>query len=162
MDAATIAVSALVGGCVSLVTAYVTARLQGAAEQAKWRREFAQVYADVAGRENDHAQRLAAQFAAGFVKYRSNSTGHNERRFIAQGITMTIGRGEDCDICIEDGQLSRHHALLRSDETGVIIRDLGGHNGVLVNGRGINDSSKLLSGDVIRVGTTELEFFTLR
>jgi pSer/pThr/pTyr-binding forkhead associated (FHA) protein len=161
MDGATIAVSALVGGCVSVVTAYVTTRIQSAAEQAKWRREFAQAYAELAGGENAHAQRLATQFPAGFVKYHSESTGDNERRFIAKGITMIIGRDEGCDICIDDAGLSRRHAALRSSESSVTITDLGTGSGVFVNGSRVGDRYKLRSGDVVRIGSTDLEFFTL-
>ena len=53
---------------------------------------------------------------------------------------------------------SRVHAEIRCEPTGAwIITDLGSLNGVFVNGRRIK-SAPLRDADMIRIGTTELEF----
>ncbi|MHC4433979.1 MAG: FHA domain-containing protein, partial [Planctomycetota bacterium] len=49
---------------------------------------------------------------------------------------MTLGRGLDCDIVLEDAAVSRHHARISRDSFGRwIIEDLGSHNGVFVDGQ---------------------------
>ena len=49
---------------------------------------------------------------------------------------MTLGRGSDCDIVLDDAAVSRHHARISRDSFGRwIIEDLGSQNGVLVNGQ---------------------------
>ena len=49
---------------------------------------------------------------------------------------MTLGRGSDCEIILDDAAVSRHHARISRDSFGRwIIEDLGSQNGVLVDGQ---------------------------
>jgi DNA-binding NtrC family response regulator len=47
--------------------------------------------------------------------------------------TLTVGRGEDCDIVLSDPAASRRHAVLRV-AADICIEDLGSRNGTLISG----------------------------
>jgi hypothetical protein len=63
-----------------------------------------------------------------------------------------IGRGEDALVQIDDGLVSRRHAILTVLTRGVLVDDLGSRNGVLVNGQRIQRQTALVHGDHITVG----------
>jgi len=67
---------------------------------------------------------------------------------------MSIGRGTDVDIRIEDPGISRRHAEIRAGFTTMII-DLGSTNGTVVNG-GLVHQAQLEDGDQIVLGNTRL------
>ncbi len=74
------------------------------------------------------------------------------------GAPERMGRESSNSIIIPDINASRVHAEIRCEPTGAwIITDLGSLNGVFVNGRRIK-SAPLRDADMIRIGTTELEF----
>lgn len=68
-----------------------------------------------------------------------------------------IGRGTDTDLRIDDPGISRHHAELRRSGGDVTIADLGSTNGVVVNGRRV-DEQRLRDGAQVRLGSTTLTF----
>jgi hypothetical protein len=70
---------------------------------------------------------------------------------------MVIGRSKDCDIHIEDPNVSRRHAEIRREGATYWLIDLGSTNGTDVNGRR-SRRTKLRNGDQILVGTTALTF----
>ncbi|KWW97880.1 hypothetical protein TH66_20970 [Carbonactinospora thermoautotrophica] len=72
---------------------------------------------------------------------------------------MTIGRGLDVDLRIEDPGVSRRHAEIRAGGDTAIITDLGSTNGVIVDGRPV-DQAPLRDGSVIILGNTTLIFRT--
>src|SRR5687768_3991284 len=47
---------------------------------------------------------------------------------------MIIGRAPTCDLPVFDPTISRRHAELVCDDSGVSLRDLGSSNGTFVNG----------------------------
>jgi hypothetical protein len=71
-----------------------------------------------------------------------------------------LGRSRDCDITLEDANVSRHHAEVRPSGGSWVVRDLGSTNGVKVNGRRVDPSrpQSLKSGDVVELGTSRLTF----
>jgi hypothetical protein len=69
-----------------------------------------------------------------------------------------IGRSRDCDVTVEDPNVSRHHAEVRPSGGSWIVRDLGSTNGVKVNGRRIQGPQSLKAGDRIELGTSRLTF----
>jgi pSer/pThr/pTyr-binding forkhead associated (FHA) protein len=71
--------------------------------------------------------------------------------------TLRIGRAETCELALSDADLSREHAVVRRDEGGVVVEDLGSKNGVQVNGRR-HERRKLRDRDEILVGRTVLCF----
>src|ERR1700730_530786 len=71
--------------------------------------------------------------------------------------SLTVGRGQRADLSLPDPSVSREHASLRLDGATVVIEDLDSANGTFVNGEQIADPVRLESGDVIVLGSTELE-----
>jgi transcriptional regulator of acetoin/glycerol metabolism len=71
----------------------------------------------------------------------------------AEGAERVIGRDEECSIHLPGNEISRRHAALRKDDSGlgVDIIDLGSRNGVYVNGQRVS-SAPLGRGDVVRLG----------
>ena len=70
---------------------------------------------------------------------------------------VVIGRSKDCDIQISDPNASRRHAEVRQEGAAYWLIDLDSTNGSSVNGHR-TARSKLESGDVITIGSTELLF----
>jgi hypothetical protein len=68
-----------------------------------------------------------------------------------------IGRAGDCDVRLEDPNVSRRHAEIRRVGRGFSLVDLDSTNGTLVNGQPVAETA-LMDGDVIAVGTTRLTF----
>lgn len=69
---------------------------------------------------------------------------------------FVIGRGAECQLAVDDPLVSRRHAALHVDGSGVVIEDLGSRNGVRVNGVRIDGPVRLSSGDRIDIGAQQL------
>lgn len=65
----------------------------------------------------------------------------------------TIGRAE-CDVELNDPDVSRRHAVIRQVDDGLAIEDLGSTNGTFVNDRRISGIVLVAEGDRIRFGNT--------
>src|SRR5438034_1295825 len=63
----------------------------------------------------------------------------------------------ECDIQVEDPNVSRRHAELRQEGPAYWIVDLDSTNGIEVNGRRVK-RAKLDSGDIFTVGSTDITF----
>ena len=74
---------------------------------------------------------------------------------------VLLGRSRECDIQVEDPNVSRRHAELRQEGSTYWIVDLDSTNGIEVNGRRVK-RSKLESGDIFTVGSTDVTFRTER
>lgn len=70
---------------------------------------------------------------------------------------LVIGRGEGCEISLDDGAVSRKHVEIRQENGSYFWRDLGSTNGTRLNGRRMTEG-KLQSGDCLLVGSTEFRF----
>lgn len=71
--------------------------------------------------------------------------------------SLTIGRGEDCDVRVDDEYASPHHAKVTRDDAGrVWIEDLGSTNGTWLNGVRVYGPTLMTPGCVVRVGRTEI------
>ncbi len=70
---------------------------------------------------------------------------------------VVIGRSRECDVQIEDPNVSRRHAELRQEGASYWIVDLDSTNGLEVNGRRLK-RSKLEDGDRVTIGSTEIIF----
>jgi hypothetical protein len=79
------------------------------------------------------------------------------KRHMLAGERMTIGRSRECEILIDDPNVSRRHAEVRKTIAGWMIADLGPTNRVKVNGKRVHEEV-LRPGDKITLGLTELEF----
>jgi hypothetical protein len=72
---------------------------------------------------------------------------------------LTIGRGGQNDVSIEGDEFaSARHVRIEPRRDGVWVHDLGSTNGTHVNGLRIDRPRKLVTGDVVRVGETELRY----
>lgn len=71
---------------------------------------------------------------------------------------VTLGRGAEVDLVIEDAAASRVHARLVLQPNGAFIEDAGSHNGTYVNGERIGGARRLGSGETLRIGTTDVVF----
>jgi hypothetical protein len=81
------------------------------------------------------------------------------RRMLIGAAGATIGRSRECDIVIDDANVSRRHAEVRPGSHGWTIADLGSTNGVRVNGRPVGaDPQPLDDGDRVELGTAPVTF----
>ncbi len=71
---------------------------------------------------------------------------------------LTIGRSARNDLCLEDPFSSRLHAEIRQRDDGIWASDLGSANGTYLNGQRLIVPARLRTGDLIRIGETEIEF----
>jgi pSer/pThr/pTyr-binding forkhead associated (FHA) protein len=76
---------------------------------------------------------------------------------VLSGERVVLGRSRDCDVVVDDANVSRHHAELRHEGGGWQIVDLGSTNGIRVNRRRV-DQARLRHGDRITLGLTDLDF----
>ena len=79
--------------------------------------------------------------------------------FELDSTALTVGRGGRNDVSIEGDEFaSSRHVRVEPRRDGVWVSDLGSTNGTFVNGVRIDRARKLVPGDVVRVGETELRF----
>src|ERR1041384_3506687 len=72
----------------------------------------------------------------------------------------SIGRGKQCDICVDDPMVSTSHAEIVRDVTGAYrLRDLGSRRGTFVGDRQI-DEIELQEGDELLIGPARMRFHT--
>jgi hypothetical protein len=72
---------------------------------------------------------------------------------------IVVGRSRECDVRVDDGNVSRRHCeLRRGDDATWVVVDLGSTNGTEVNGRTVQRTTPLDDGDSITIGSTELLF----
>lgn len=67
------------------------------------------------------------------------------------GDVVSIGRGPECTIAVDDPSISTRHCELRNEGNEWRIIDLGSKNGILVNGKRVT-ARNLVPGDRITVG----------
>ena len=70
---------------------------------------------------------------------------------------IVVGRTDECEIQLNDPNVSRRHAEFRRDGDSVFIIDLHSTNGTKVNGMTIRQH-RLADGDVVIIGGTPLRF----
>ena len=71
---------------------------------------------------------------------------------------LAIGRHPVCDVHYQSLTLSRLHARIELYQGSYIIKDLGSHNGTLINGSPIDGPHVLRPGELITVGAYGFEF----
>lgn len=82
------------------------------------------------------------------------------RHVFSQGL-VRIGRGDDCDLRLDDKTASRYHALIELHGADYLLHDQLSSNGVKVNGARVDRSCRLRDGDVLLLGATRLVFETV-
>jgi hypothetical protein len=85
---------------------------------------------------------------------------------VIQKALMSLGRLPQCDLYLNQGNVSRVHAFLRLDERGpapvCTIRDNASRNGTFVNGARIKHETELRHGDTILIGDFVLGYYLRR
>lgn len=81
-------------------------------------------------------------------------------RWPLENLTM-VGRDANCDIVIDDRQVSRFHVRFTPTSEGIILEDLGSKNGTHCNGIRVVNPVVLQDGDLIQVSLIQqFVFFT--
>lgn len=82
------------------------------------------------------------------------------RRYPLGSNTLVLGRGEGCDIRIQDHSVSRRHAQIEPTTDEYLVQDLGSTNGTFVNDVATTAARRLKDGDYLRVGNCIYRFLT--
>jgi adenylate cyclase len=85
-----------------------------------------------------------------------SSPGHKKGILELSKPVTTLGRGNANDLVLNDASVSRFHAVIKLEGHSLRIADRGSTNGILLNGRRIDQESELNNGDVVRVGRYEM------
>ncbi len=73
--------------------------------------------------------------------------------------TTSVGRNPDCTIPFDFQGISRVHFKLHvNDKAEVTLEDCGSKNGTFLNNKKIEGSTKLVKGDIIKVGSIALKY----
>ncbi len=65
---------------------------------------------------------------------------------------VTVGRDDKCYVRLTSGDVSRIHCSLRATNEGVLVKDNGSQNGVIINGMKIDGEQMLRPGDLLKIG----------
>ncbi len=80
------------------------------------------------------------------------------KRLVVGPTGATLGRSRQCDVVLNDPNVSRQHAEIRPRGGSWVLSDLGSTNGSCLNGRRIDGPEVLKRGDEIELGTSALTF----
>jgi pSer/pThr/pTyr-binding forkhead associated (FHA) protein len=118
----------------------------------------------VAGVQDGHTRKLdrsqvsqslfLARYRASLVVVDGHGAG-NEHLLERTG--MTLGRGPDVDIVIEDDSMSREHVAFDASAEGFRVRDLGSTNGMTLNGSRVA-AADLKHGDRLGLGEHTFQY----
>jgi hypothetical protein len=80
------------------------------------------------------------------------------KRLVVGPTGATMGRSRQCDVMLDDPNVSRKHAEIRPRGGSWVLTDLGSTNGSRLNGRRLDGSEVLKPGDEIELGTSQIRF----
>jgi len=80
----------------------------------------------------------------------------SSRVLLPENGEITVGRGADCGVQLDDPGVSRRHAAITVSEGVVRLSDLGSRHGTTLNGLRLGAPRVIFSGDVIGVGDAVL------
>jgi pSer/pThr/pTyr-binding forkhead associated (FHA) protein len=80
------------------------------------------------------------------------------KRLLVGPAGVTLGRSRQCDVVLNDPNVSRQHAEIRPRGGSWVLTDLGSTNGSSLNGRRIEGSEVIKAGDEIEIGTSTIRF----
>lgn len=84
------------------------------------------------------------------------------KTFLLDRPILTIGRGSESDIVINDVSISRRHVQILRQGTGDFVQDLGSRNGTTLNGEPLYYPRPLHPGDIICLGNIRLEYMAVQ
>ena len=74
---------------------------------------------------------------------------------------VVLGRSKECDVVLDDRNVSRRHAELIRNGDGFLLRDLDSTNGCAINGKRVREAP-VAPGDTITIGSISLRLETTR
>jgi Protein of unknown function (DUF3662)/FHA domain len=80
------------------------------------------------------------------------------KRLVVGPAGVTLGRSRECDVVLNDPNVSRQHAEIRPRGGSWVLSDLGSTNGSCLNGRRIEAPEVVKPGDEIELGTSTIRF----
>jgi hypothetical protein len=80
------------------------------------------------------------------------------RRLVVGPTGATLGRSRQCDLVLNDPNVSRQHAEIRPRGGSWVLIDLGSTNGSRINGRPVQGPEVVRAGDEIELGSTTMRF----
>jgi hypothetical protein len=80
------------------------------------------------------------------------------KRLVVGPTGVTMGRSRQCDVVLDDPNVSRQHAEIRPRGGSWVLTDLGSTNGSSLNGRRIEGPEVVKPGDEIELGTSVMTF----
>jgi len=81
--------------------------------------------------------------------------GQTNQQYVITEQGLQIGRDPGNDICLDDPDVSRHHARVILYNSALWVQDTGSRNGVFVNTNRISSHKQLSPGDQVMVGSHE-------
>ena len=78
--------------------------------------------------------------------------------FVLDRPVITIGRGSECDVAINDASISRRHAQVLRQANGNYVQDLASRNGTKVNDQPLLAPQLLQVGDIVCLGNVRVEY----
>ena len=75
----------------------------------------------------------------------------DQQHWILEKDDITIGRGNECDLTLDERQISRQHVRLFRDGEHFFIEDLESKNGTWLNGNQFKGTRQLSDGDEIQL-----------
>lgn len=81
----------------------------------------------------------------------------NDEHFELGPVTL-IGRSPECQVIVADPRVSRRHAMIRRQDGGFHLFDLGSFNGSHLNGARVTAARQLRHGDVITFADHEFHY----
>lgn len=83
--------------------------------------------------------------------------GQISREVLLDRERVTVGR-VDADVALNDGSVSRLHAVLERLSAGWVVHDLGSRNGTTINGARVTGAQVVRDGDVVCFGAVTVTF----
>ncbi|HMO51288.1 MAG TPA: FHA domain-containing protein [Kiritimatiellia bacterium] len=83
---------------------------------------------------------------------------HEIGRIVLSTARILLGRSPECDVILEDEDVSRRHAVITADDDGYTLQDAGSRNGVAINGDLLTTPRLLKPRDVITIGGYTIRF----
>ncbi|MEO6887779.1 MAG: FHA domain-containing protein [Ktedonobacteraceae bacterium] len=84
------------------------------------------------------------------------------KSFLLEHPVLTIGRGIESDVVINDPSISRRHAQIVRQPNGMYVQDLASRNGTYINDELLVAPWQLEPGDIVRLGNISLEYTPLQ
>ena len=90
------------------------------------------------------------------IKFRIETNGNETEKTVTVRNKITLGRGADCDVQINDKSVSKHHLEISLEPDGLYMKDLGSSNGTKVNGTSATGSVSLRTNDILELGYSKV------